>query len=109
MVRLSFKKVYLKYLNDNTKRTTCRLGDKRKRYEGKLIDIVVGSRYKQYIIKKVYPVEIKVKKWKDVTDDDLIYESPDCQTKEGLRCVMFHINGKILEDDDIVTLITWGY
>jgi len=109
MVRLSFKKVYEKYILDKSKRTTCRIGNKFERYNNKLIDIVVGSRYKQRIIKSVFAVEIIIKKWSDVTDDDLLLESPDCRTKEGLRCTMFHINGKILEDDDEVTLITWGY
>jgi len=109
MVRLGFKKVYEKYILDETKRTTCRLGDKSDKYFDKPIDLVIGSRYKQRIIKRVLAVDIKVKKWKDVTDSDLFYESPDCRTKEGLRCVMFHINGKILEDDDVVTLITWEY
>ncbi len=108
MVRLSFKKVYEKYILDGTKRTTCRLGDKSKRFlENREVDIVIGSRYDQHVIKKTKIQFVYVKKWRDVTDSLLISESPDCRTKESLRCVMFHINGKILNDDDIVTIITW--
>ena len=108
MVRLSFKKVYEKYIVDGTKRTTCRLGDKSNRFKvGDKVDIVTGSRYNQKIVKSTIIKSVFKLPVSSVNDYDLQYESPDCRTKEGLRCVMYHINNKILSNDDIVTLITW--
>jgi len=109
-MRLNFKKVYEKYLRDGSKRTTCRLGDKSKRYYLEMfLDLCVGSRYNYQIIRKGIITNVKIKPFGEITEQDLVYESPDCRSVEGLRCVMFHINKKILEDSDLVTLITWSF
>ena len=74
---------------------------------GDKVDIVTGSRYNQKIVKSTIIKSVFKLPFSSVNDYDLQYESPDCRTKEGLRCVMYHINNKILSNDDIVTLITW--
>jgi hypothetical protein len=105
---LHFKKCYERFIVSGEKKTTCRIGDKSKRfYEGRDISIVVGDRYHPRIIYETVITDVKVRRWEDVWEHFIRYESPDCRTKEGLWCVMFHINKILLSPDDIVTLITW--
>jgi len=106
-MRLNFKEVYREYLIHKTKRTTCRLGDKKKRYEGKVLDITVGSRYKFELLYSTLVNSVVVKKFGDINKYDLKWESPDCQTPQGLKCTMFHIYKVILKKDDLVTIIHW--
>lgn len=107
-MRLGFKQCYEKFILDGSKRSTCRLGDKSNRFQvGDIIDIVIGSRFKPKRILKAQIMQMYVGKWKGIEDDLLEYESPDCQTKDGLYCTMYHINKKLIENNDIITLISW--
>ena len=107
-MRLNFKKCYEKYLVSGEKTTTCRLGKKNHRFRlGETVNLVVGDRYHPRTVATGVVRATYYLPWKQVTDKLLIGESPDCQTKEGLWCTMFHINKVLLDDNDWVTFIMW--
>jgi len=109
-MRIHFKKCYATFIMFGEKKTTCRLGDKSNRFKvGDKLELYVGSRYKPYKIAEAVITKVKVKQFKDITEQDLEFESPDCRTVDGLYCTMYHINNVLLKGDDIVTLISWNH
>jgi len=108
MVKLHFKKCYVPFILNEQKTTTCRIGDKSKRFKvGRKVQLTTGSRYKPIQIAEVIITQVKVKQFRNLTFHDLVGESPDCRTVNGLYCVMYHINNVLLQPEDLVTLITW--
>jgi len=86
------------------------MGDKSERFHvGDPVTIYTGARFKAVKIAQGIITDVQVQPFGDITDKMLKHESPDCKTKEALRCTMFFINGDLVEDGDIVTLITWDY
>ncbi len=110
-VVLNFYPYYEELLITRQKFTTIRLGDRLDRFKlGQEVSITLGWSEEQAIpVSKAVITSVKLKKIKEVADDDLVGESPDCKTRQAIKYVLSAIYRKIATDDDYVTIISWKY
>lgn len=114
MTNLNFHPYYKQLLKKKEKYTTLRLGDRRSEYHiGDLITITVGWNEKSEsditLICKAQIIDVAYKQIKNITNDDLAGESPDCSSKESVPYVLSAIYRRVVTDNDFVTIIRWKY
>ncbi len=110
MKRLNFFPYYEGYLRSKEKTTTIRLDNHRGFLPGEEVIISLGWEgstpldIHKGMIKEVYSRRIK-----DITEQDLKGESPDCQSKETVKLVLGCIYKKKLADDDTIWIIKFEH
>jgi hypothetical protein len=111
MKLLNFSPFYEDLLLAEKKTTTIRLGTKYGDLkENDKIMIGVGWHANESkIIKKGIISKIVIKKIRELTENDLVGESPDCQNIDAVKYVLSSIYHKIVTESDYVTLIKWTY
>jgi len=109
---LNFYPYYEKLLKDKLKWTTIRLGDQRTKFAvGDLVMLTIGWSENENNLKlyKVQIQEVYYKRIKDLNNDDLDGESPDCTSNKAIPFVISAIYRKVVSDEDYVTVIKWKY
>src|SRR2546427_539249 len=109
--RLNFFPQYEELLSSKMKSATVRLGDARLRFHiGQRVLITVGWDQKNGKI-VTYGIlnELFVKRLKDITDRDLLGESPDCVNRDAVKYVLSSIYRTVVTDNDYVSVIKWQY
>jgi len=111
MIQLNLYPYYEELITSQKKTTTIRLGDKTDRFRiGEEISITVGWDEKEgVVINNGKIVDVRLKKINELNDNDLNGESPDCVFKDSVKYVISSIYRKIVNDDDLVTIVKWAY
>jgi len=114
MNTLNFYPYYEQLLKRKEKSTTIRLGDKRSEYRvGDIVTITIGwnekSQHDVTEICKAQIISVLYKTIKNITENDLKGESPDCFSKESLPYVLSAIYRRAVTENDFVTIIHWKY
>jgi hypothetical protein len=114
MTALNFHPYYEQLIKRKEKYTTIRLGDKRSEYRvGDIVTITVGwdEKSENDVTKlcKAQITSVLYKTIKNITENDLEGESPDCSSKESVPYVLSAIYRRVVTDNDFVTIIRWKY
>jgi len=114
MTALNFHPYYEQLIKRKEKYTTIRLGDKRSEYRvGDIVTITVGwdekSENDVTELCKAHITSVLYKTIKNITENDLEGESPDCSSKESVPYVLSAIYRRVVTDNDFVTIIRWKY
>jgi hypothetical protein len=114
MTNLNFYPYYEQLLRRKEKYATVRLGDRRSAYHvGDVVTITIGWNEKNESditpVCKAQIIDVIYKPVKDIREDDLEGESPDCYSKESLPYVLSAIYRKVVTENDFVTIIRWKY
>ncbi|MDT8902449.1 ASCH domain-containing protein [Anaeroselena agilis] len=108
MLALNFQsELHEKLLVERKKNYTVRLGDISNIYlENSVVWITVGKKYAPK--RKLYSAfldRVKVKRFAELTKDDLAHQNPDLKSVEELIALFEQIYQKNLTEDDLVTVI----
>lgn len=108
---LNFYPFYENLIKTRQKHMTLRLG---RTYnglrKGEKVKITVGWNPPEVTtVCRAIIADIQLKKIRELKNQDLIGESPDCDTKEAVPYVLSAIYRKVVTDEDYVTLIRWHY
>lgn len=106
--KLNFFPYYMPLLEKGLKTTTIRLGTNEKFHKDDLVTITIGwSEKESEPLNMVRILGVMLKKVKDLSEEDLEGESPDCSHKEAVEYVLSAIYRKIVSKEDYVTIIKW--
>lgn len=114
MTNLNFHPYYEQLLRKKEKFTTIRLGDRRSEFHvGDIVTITIAwddSNEKNIMsINNVKIIDVVYKQIQNITDNDLIGESPDCISSKALPYVLSGIYRTLVKDNDFVTILRWKY
>lgn len=115
MKELLFNGCYREWLENETKTTTIREGRRDgshpRGYEPGEIALV-RCMFEEGVNELKFPViitSVVVKKIGELNYHDLAGESPDCSSKDAVKCVLGMIYKRIFTDEDVVTVIKFEY
>jgi hypothetical protein len=112
MTALNFYPYYEQLLKRREKHATIRPGDRRSEYHvGDIITITVGwgKENEPKEIGKAQITNVQYKTMRNIAENDLEGESPDCSSKEAIPYVLSAIYQRVLTESDFVTIIHWKY
>jgi hypothetical protein len=106
--KLNFFPYYKHLLKLGLKNTTLRLGKNDKFDKNDLVTITVGwSEWNSQPLYIARILNVIYKRIKDLSEEDLEGESPDCAHKNSVEYVLSAIYRKIVTREDYVTVIKW--
>jgi hypothetical protein len=106
--KLNFFPYYKPLLKSGLKTTTLRLGNNNKFDKSDLVTITVGwSERNSQPLYIARVLNVILKKIRDLSEEDLEGESPDCAHKDSIEYVLSAIYRKIVGREDYVTVIKW--
>jgi len=106
--RLNFFPHYKTLLEKGLKNTTIRLGVNNRYEKNDIVSITVGwSEDNSEEVGFAKIVSVAHKKIKDLSEDDLEGESPDCSNKAVVKYALSAIYRKVVSEEDDITIIKW--
>jgi hypothetical protein len=106
--KLNFFPHYKTLLEKGLKNTSIRLGINNRFEENNIVSITVGwSEDNSEEVGFAKITSVAHKKIKDLSDDDLEGESPDCSNKVAVKYVLSAIYHKVVTEEDNITVIKW--
>lgn len=108
---LNFYPYYEKLLRERRKTKTIRLGEQTSRYpKEKLLTLTCGwTPRKASVLGQIKVLDSFSAPIRSLKDADLEGESPDCLRVEAIPYVLSAIYGKVVTEDEMVTVIRWAY
>lgn len=102
---------YEDLVRNRSKHTSLRLGDQTSNYSvGDRIDIRVGWNSENgSSVSEAIVTSICLKRIGELVSEDLYGESPDCLRPEAVKYVLSAIYRRVLDERDLVTIISWRY
>jgi hypothetical protein len=103
---LNFFPYYQKFLESGEKTTTLRLSNKEMLQVGDKVAITVGWEPDDAkLLHEVIITSVQRKSVSDLTLDDLLGESPDCQTPESAQLVLGCVYRRVVSKNDQVWIV----
>ena len=108
--KLNFFPYYKHLLKSGLKNTTLRLGNNNKFDKNDIVTITVGwSERNSQPLYIARILNVICRKIKDLSEEDLEGESPDCTHKDSIEYVLSAIYRRIVSREDYVTVIKWEH